>query len=261
MRPFFIKTCFLLMILALTACGAHVSSASVYHTVQKGQTLYTISKVYGVDKIYLARINKISDPTQLRIGTRIYIPGASVKKRVPVTVTHITHPPKPKPKKTVKPAVTKTKKRPPIKKPKKRAVKKVVKKTAPSKKAPVGKGTFIWPVKGKLVKKFNSRSSVGSKGIEVSARNGTPVSSAAAGKVIYSGDGISGYGNLLIVRHDDSFFTIYGYNRKNLVEEGAFVSKGEKIALSGKPPSGGVPRIYFEIRYGKKPVNPISYLP
>jgi lipoprotein NlpD len=232
----------------------------VYHTVKRGQTLYTISKVYGVNEIYLARINKISDPTQLRIGTRIYIPGATGAKRVPVTVAQITHPPKPKPKykPPVKPVVKKQK---PVKKWTKPATKKVTKKPASIKKTPVGKGTFIWPVKGKLVKKFNTRSSVGSKGIEVSARSGTPVSSAAAGKVIYSGDGISGYGNLLIIRHDDSFFTVYGYNRKNLVASGAFVSKGEKIALSGKPPSGGVPRIYFEIRYGKKPVNPISYLP
>ncbi|MBE0502359.1 MAG: M23 family metallopeptidase [Desulfuromonadales bacterium] len=112
-----------------------------------------------------------------------------------------------------------------------------------------------------MVKKFDSQSSVGSKGIEITASSGTPVSSAAAGKVIYSGDGISGYGNLLIVRHDDSFFTVYGYNKKNLVQTGAFVSKGEKIALSGQPPAGGAPRVYFEIRYGKKPVNPLSYLP
>lgn len=260
MRLFFIKICLLCVLLALTACVAHLPSSSVYHTVKRGQTLYTISKVYGVNEIYIARINKIGDPTQLRIGQRIYIPGASGVKRVPVTVAHITHPPKPKPKYKlpVKPVVKKQKL---VKKTSKPATKKVTKKSISVKKTPVGKGTFIWPVKGNLVKKFNTRSSIGSKGIEVSARSGTPVSSAAAGKVIYSGDGISGYGNLLIIRHDDSFFTVYGYNRKNLVATGAFVSKGEKIALSGKPPSGGIPRLYFEIRYGKKPVNPILYLP
>ena len=252
MRIAFIKIFILSVILVVTGCAANAPARGVYHTVQKGQTLYKISQVYGVEEIYLARINKISDPTQLHIGDRIYIPGATTVKTVPATVTHSTPQQKPKSQTTKKPAT---------KQPSSTPAKTTTTKSPPPRKAPVGKGEFIWPVKGKLVKRFNSNSSVGSKGIEVSVKSGTPVSSAAAGKVIYSGDGISGYGNLLIVRHDDTFFTVYGYNKKNLVQTGAFVSKGEKIALSGSPPSGGEPRIYFEIRYGKKPVNPISYLP
>ena len=251
MRTHSIKILILGVILVVTGCAANAPARGVYHTVQKGQTLYKISQVYGVEEIYLARINKISDPTQLHIGDRIYIPGATTVKTVPATVTHSKPQQKPKPQKTAKPATKQTP----------TASSKTTTKSSPPKNPSVGKGEFIWPVKGKLVKKFNSNSSVGSKGIEVSVKNGTPVSSAAAGKVIYSGDGISGYGNLLIVRHDDTFFTVYGYNKKNLVQTGDFVSKGEKIALSGKPPSGGEPRIYFEIRYGKKPVNPLSYLP
>ncbi len=253
MRTYFIKILLLGLLLLVLGCVANAPAHGVYHTVKKGQTLYKISKVYGVDEVYLARINKISDPTQLRVGKRIYIPGATSLKNVPATVTHAKAQPTKKHTSTTKKTTTK--------KTTKKATKTTTKKAKPATKAPVGKGTFIWPVKGKLVKKFNTNSSVGSKGIEVSVKSGTPVSSAAAGKVIYSGDGISGYGNLLIVRHDDKFFTVYGYNKKNLVKTGAFVSKGEKLALSGKPPSGGVPRIYFEIRYGKKPVNPLSYLP
>ncbi len=253
MRNIFIKTLLLGVLLLVIGCVANAPTRGVYHTVKKDQTLYRISKVYGVDELYLARINKISDPTQLRVGDRIYIPGATSQKTVPATVTHGTSQTKQKHTSTSKKTSTKKYVKP--------TTKTTTKKVQPATKAPVGKGTFIWPVKGKLVKKFNTNSSVGSKGIEVSVKTGTPVSSAAAGKVIYSGDGISGYGNLLIVRHDDKFFTVYGYNKKNLVQTGAFVSKGEKLALSGKPPSGGVPRIYFEIRYGKKPVNPLSYLP
>lgn len=252
MRTYLIKIFILGVILVITGCAANAPARGVYHTVQKGQTLYKISQVYGVDEIYLARINKISDPTQLHIGARIYIPGATGVKHVPATVAQSTSQQKPKSQKQASPPKQQTPKT---------TTKTTTTKPSSSVKAPAGKGEFIWPVKGKLVKKFNTNSSVGSKGIEVSVRSGTPVSSAAAGKVIYSGDGISGYGNLLIVRHDDTFFTVYGYNKKNLVQTGAFVSKGEKIALSGKPPSGGVPRVYFEIRYGKKPVNPLSYLP
>jgi lipoprotein NlpD len=97
--------------------------------------------------------------------------------------------------------------------------------------------------------------------VEIGVPEETPIQAAAAGQVTYSGDGIRGYGNLIIIRHDDSFFTVYGFNRKNLVASGAFVNQGEKIALSGCPPSGGKPRLHFEIRQGKAPVNPIFYLP
>jgi lipoprotein NlpD len=246
---------FVFLVIGLVACAA-TRQSGVYHTVKKGQTLYTISRIYEVDEHYLARINGIPDPTQLQVGERVYIPGAKYVKSVPVTVrptptkkwvkpkpTVVAS--KPKPKQTKKPTVVKKKT---VSKPKKTYSKTPV----------ASKGRFIWPVKGQILKKFGSGTS---KGLEISANKGTSVASAAAGKVIYSGSGITGYGNLVIVRHDDSFFTVYGYNQKNLVSAGAFVSKGEKIALSGKPPSGGKYRVYFEIRYGKKPVNPLAYLP
>ncbi|PLX98930.1 MAG: peptidase [Desulfuromonas sp.] len=241
-----------ILVFALTACAAK-RQAGVYHTVKKGQTLYTISRIYDVDKLYLARINGIPDPTELQVGERIYIPGAKYVKKVPITV------------KPNQPPKVASKPKPVVKKPKPVQPTRTVqpKKTPPPKKSyskppTASKDRFIWPVKGKIVKKFGSGSS---KGLEIAANEGTPVASAAAGKVIYSGSGISGYGNLVIIRHDGSFFTVYGYNQKNLVEAGAFVSKGEKLALSGKPPSGGPYRVYFEIRYGKKPVNPLTYLP
>ena len=92
----------LLMIL-MTACAAS-SRSGVYHTVQKGQTLYTISRVYDVDETYLARINGVADPTQLQSGERIYIPGATQIKQVPITVKPA---PPPTPKKTIVASVPK----------------------------------------------------------------------------------------------------------------------------------------------------------
>jgi lipoprotein NlpD len=242
-----------LLMASLVACGVP-HRTGIYHTVKKGQTLYTISRVYEVDEAYLARINGVSDPTQLMSGERIFIPGASQVKSVPITVKPAP-PPKPKPVVVVKKDTVPVKKpvaSKPVPKPS------YTKPTTTSKKPPASKGRFIWPVKGQVVKKFGNGTS---KGLEIAVNSGTPVASAAAGKVIYSGSGISGYGNLVIVRHDDSFFTVYGYNKRNIVDAGAFVSKGEKIAYSGKPPSGGKNRVYFEIRYGKKPVNPLTYLP
>ena len=173
MRELFTKLVLLSVLFFVAGCVSSAPSQGVYHTVQKGQTLYKISKVYGVEEIYLARINKINDPTQLRVGERIYIPGATGVKYVPPTVTHSSTQQKAK---TVKQPVT-TKKT--TKSQSAKTTKQTTSKPTKSSKTPVGKGSFIWPVKGKLVKKFNTNSSVGSKGIEVSVKNGTPVSSAA----------------------------------------------------------------------------------
>ena len=84
---------------------------------------------------------------------------------------------------------------------------------------------------------------------------------AAAGKVIYSGDGVSGYGHLIILQHRDDLFTVYGFNQSNRVRQGDYVGQGEKIALSGTPPSGGSARLHFEVRQGKQAVDPLLYLP
>lgn len=112
-----------------------------------------------------------------------------------------------------------------------------------------------------MVRRFGQKNSGPGQGIEIAAGKGTPVRSAAAGRVIYSGDGVRGYGNLIILRHDDNFFTVYAYNERNLVKDGTFVGKGEHIAAVGIPPGGGAPRLYFEVRQGKETVDPLFFLP
>ena len=235
----------LLMVL-LCSC-----STGIYHTVQPGQNLYRISKTYGVNESYLARINGISDPTQLSVGTRLYIPGARRPRSVPVVIN------------PVQPAQTKSlpveaEKKPPKVKP----VKPVFPKIKSATDQPVAKIKLHWPLRGKIVRSFASTTQTGGgKGIEIAVRVGSEVTAAAAGKVIYSGDGVKGYGHLIILQHEKDLFTVYGFNQQNLVQNGAFVSQGEKIALTGIPPSGGQPRMHFEVRQGKVAVDPILYLP
>ncbi|RMF47153.1 MAG: M23 family metallopeptidase [Deltaproteobacteria bacterium] len=260
----FTRGCILVLALLLTvACSP---PRGVYHTVGKGQTLYQISKTYRVNESYLARINGISDPTRLAVGQRIFIPGATSTRYVPATVS------------TQKPVVKKVKPRPVAPSKPKPVVKKTRTKAASSgKKRPgvqkpgpstrthvgtgVGRGFFVWPQRGRIVRSFGSRNGKVCNGIEIAMPAGSAVASAAAGRVIYSGNGISGYGNLIVVQHEKDYYSVYGYNRKNLVKTGSFVSKGQKLALSGVAPSGGTPRLYFEIRHGKKPVNPLTLLP
>ncbi|NIQ97383.1 MAG: M23 family metallopeptidase [Desulfuromonadales bacterium] len=116
-------------------------------------------------------------------------------------------------------------------------------------------------MRGQVVRNFCTTGDNPCKGVEIATAPGTAVLASSAGKVIYSGDGIRGYGNLLIIKHDKEFFSVYGFNEKNLVKSGAFVSKGQKIALSGTPPGGGKARLHFEIRHGKQSVDPALYLP
>ena len=244
----------LMAIMLLTACHR-----GVYHTVEPGQTLFRISRTYGVDSDYLARINNISDPTQIRAGTRLFIPGADRQRTVAVVTSPSTSttqsrssvPPRTAP----APPSVPVPQQPPRTTTPSPAPSPPTVETAPQKQ-------FSWPLEGRIVRQFSSSAQAGSgRGIEVAAQPGTAVHAAEAGRVIYSGDGVSGYGHLVILQHDNQLFTVYGFNQRNLVNQGAFVSRGEKIALSGTPPSGGEPRLHFEVRSGKEPVDPQLYLP
>jgi lipoprotein NlpD len=241
--------------LMLTSCASN----GIYHQVQPGQTLYRIAKTYEVDEAYLAKVNRINNPTELEAGRRLYIPGATRTRQV------IVDPPKAPPAPVVPPpSVKATRSKPaPVASKAKPAAKKPV---------PVGKseeipgprpapGTFVWPVRGQLVTEFGAAEGKSSKGIEIVVPHGTPVSAAAAGKVIYSGNGIRGYGNLIILEHADNYFTVYGFNAKNLVTVNNFVGQGDRIALSGSPSGSKSPRLHFEIRKGKTAANPIFFLP
>jgi lipoprotein NlpD len=250
-----IRIIFLLLgifFLLLVAC-----EAGVYHTVKPGQNLYRISRIYNVDEAYLVRVNGISNPSQLPAGTRLYIPGAKKTLNVPVIRT----------KKNSKIATVPTKSKKKHSSPPRPQTKKSKHITAKVKIPSLEtKATQVkrlqWPLRGKIVRSFSKQAVAGGgKGIEIAVRAGSSVTAAEAGKVIYSGDGVNGYAHLIILRHENDLFTVYGFNRKNLVKQGDFVSKGERIALSGTPPAGGRPRLHFEVRKGKVAVNPILYLP
>jgi lipoprotein NlpD len=260
--------------MAVLILGSCAASSGVYHTVREGETLYRIGRTYGVDERELARANDIDEPTRLRAGDRLFIPGADRLRVVPpASVSRPAQPTGSPPAREPKKAPASGTKALPLKstslrpaEPGKASGTKAAPSAQPSPSPSAGaappqeKGKLVWPLKGEILRSFGSGATP-SKGLEIAAPQGSPVLSAAAGRVIYSGDGIRSYGNLIIVRHDDSLFTVYGYNERNMVKPGTFVSKGERIALSGSPPDGGRPRLYFEIRYGKQAVDPFFYLP
>ncbi len=241
-----------LLCLILSGC-----ETGVYHTIKQGQTLYRIGHTYNVDEEYIARVNGIHDPTNIKIGSRVFIPGAKRRLYVPVMAS-----------KSNNGATTSTiKKTTAVVVPVKKVVKPKSKPTTTVSRQSVKKNAtnvkqLKWPLRGKVVRSFSKTARAGGgKGIEIAVKSGSSVVAAEAGKVIYSGDGVDGYGFLIILQHENDFFTVYGFNRKNLIRTGDYVSKGEQIALSGTPPSGGKSRLHFEVRKGKIAVNPILYLP
>ena len=208
---------FLLAIIVVACSSSGPSRHYGYHIVERGDTLYSISWRYGLDAKKIASWNGISRPYTIYPGQRLRLgPGATTSKSY-----------------TKK---TKTKER------------KVVAAKPP--------GDWRWPVKGKVISKFNRQNN----GIDIRAKEGTKIKAASAGKVVYSGSGLRGYGNLLIIKHNATYFSAYAHNRRLLVKEGAQVKTGENIAEVGSTGTDQ-PKLHFEIRKDGNPVDPLKYLP
>jgi lipoprotein NlpD len=112
-----------------------------------------------------------------------------------------------------------------------------------------------WPAKGKVIAEFSETN----KGIDIAGKVGEPVLAASDGKVVYAGNSLRGYGNLVIVKHDNTYLTAYAHNSKLLVKEGDSVRKGQRIAEMGDTDANAI-KLHFELRVNGKPVNPTPYL-
>lgn len=209
--------------------------ANNYHVVAKGDTLYNISRRYDVNVNTLAQANGLQAPYTLIIGQRLAVSGNAK----PQNYANYGNHPKPTP------TYSSTTKQP--------AQSSYIAKNRKSK--------FIWPVRGNIISKYGT---IGkgrtNDGINIKAAKGTSVKAADIGTVAYAGSELKGFGNLILIRHNDGWITAYAHNEKLLVKKGQKVLKGEKIATVGA--TGGVsePQLHFEIRSGKNAVNPIYYL-
>ena len=216
------------------------------YVVQKGDTLRDVAASFGRDARDIARWNNIDDPNKLRIGQELRVvppPETAVVTPVTPTTGAQSRPLIP----AAPGAATATPAMPPI-----------AATPAPSVPAPAESGlTWTWPLSGKIVEKFDEKRN---KGIDISAHEGDPVLAAGDGSVVYSGSGLRGYGNLVIVKHSDEFISAYAHNRQILVKQGQAVKRGQRIADAGKTESP-TPKLHFEIRRGGKPVDPLQYLP
>lgn len=237
-----------------------VSSSAVY-TVRKGDTLYAIAFRHGVDYRTVARLNKIPTGYQIYPGQRLIL-KPSAQKIVRESST--------RKKKTVtkQPVVDNSSKKqvkkrdvPPKTVGSKNTSTSVSKQTRPKTKKTVSGAPirWQWPSKGRLIQSFKTKGQV-NKGLNLAGRTGDPVFAAATGSVVYAGNGLLGYGNLIIIDHNQKFLSAYAHNSRVLVRESDKVKAGEKIAEMGRSGAERV-MLHFEIRRDGVPVNPLKYLP
>lgn len=122
---------------------------------------------------------------------------------------------------------------------------------------PMGGDRWSWPTAGKVSRGFGVE---GNKGVDFTGTEGQPVFAAAPGRVVYSGNALKGYGELIIIKHDEDFLSAYGYNQARHVQEGDVVTAGQPIARMGRGPENR-PLLHFEVRRAGRPVDPVQYLP
>ncbi len=226
-----------ILFVSLIGCG---SGFGIYHRVREGESFDMICRAYGVDGNAVARANGIEDTSKVKPGDAIWIPGASRVLDVKRSAPPVTGGGR---------SGGQTAKKAPARS------------TDAARRAPLKGIALVWPVAGEVVSTFGTDGDEIHDGIDISAEAGTEIRAAAAGRVIYSGDEIKGYGNMVIIRHDGNYSTVYAHNQKNLVKKGDYVEKGQPIALAGSSGRSDITGLHFEVRRGKEAVDPLLFLP
>lgn len=214
------------MLLALSCASSPDGGRPTVHVLQRGETIYRLSRHYGVPVEAIVRANRIRDVSSVPIGARLVIPGAR----------------RPPPEGTIATAA-------------------LVPTTpgAGARRILPGDLSFDWPVSGRLSSRYGWRRGRRHDGIDIASRPGTPIRAAEAGRVIHSG-WLGGYGRVVIVKHTGDYSTVYAHNSANRVREGAFVEKGQVVAEVGASGNARGPHLHFEIRRKRKPEDPLAYL-
>ncbi len=249
------------MLTSLTLSGCYVAKG-VFHTVGKGETFWRICKTYEVDPQEVAELNGIKDPSQLRSGAHVFIPGVTrVRKVKPYVPLAAGAPPSSHEITTSRQAANYKNNRDSNGKQVASIEKEGELPPSPEGKLVIEKWRFIWPVQGEVESPFGMRSGGRHDGIDIRANEGAPIKAADDGRVVYANSKMRGYGNLIIIKHKDDFYTVYGHNKNNHVKDGDKVSRGDVIGTVGSTGNASNAHLHFEVRHGKKIRNPIFFLP
>src|SRR5581483_1436067 len=265
---------------AAPAAAPKLAASGTIHVVEPGETLYSIARSNGTNVAAVAALNGLGPDAAIRVGQSLQMPNGALpatavtvaynpKDKLPATVgappkplgSLVVHPGKGTEVASLAPAPAAPAPAAP------KAVAPVASIPAPvvadiSADEPSANGTsFRWPVRGRIISSFGGKAG-GEKndGINLAVPEGTSVKAAEAGTVIYAGNELPGYGNLILVRHADGWVSAYAHNSDLLVKRGDAVLRGQIIARAGMTGSVTSPQVHFELRRGAKPVNPLDYL-
>lgn len=273
---------------------ANYQQIPVIH-VQKNDTLYSLAKRYDTTAEELARHNAIEDPTELQPGQSLTVPRSAPKTKPATTTQKATDSLATKSQKTIqKPAASVTQRSKTSKSSaqvvvksnssgakistpkqtvrqttktaqplKKVASQKTVPQTTKLKKPFVAKGkvNFAWPLKGNIISNYGGKGhGVKNDGINIGAKKGTPIKASESGIVVYAGNELKGYGNLILLKHEKNFMTAYAHADQLMVDVGDVVDKGQKIATVGQTGNVKSPQLHFEVRQKTKAVDPKKHL-
>ena len=222
-------------------------------TVRKGDTLIGIALDAGADYREIAAMNQLANPNIIQLDRTLCVRRLATKpgKKMPVVSTAKTEQTdKDKAAAANKSSVAQSATTP------KKAVDDMPTTSAATAAAVADGVKFAWPAKGKVIAGFNESSN---KGINIAGKMGEPVDAAAEGKVVYAGSGLRGYGNLVIIKHENNYLTAYAHNSKILVKEGEMVKRGQRIADMGDS-DADTAMLHFEVRRQGKPVDPMKFL-
>ena len=220
-----------------------------FYTVRKGDTLYGIALAFGQNWRDIASWNNLSDPDKINIGEKLRVvpkDTGNAAVSIPLESAAIETPPG---RSTLDESQVAGNQR-------------ALSEALPDESIDRDEGLvtslgWVWPANGQITEQFSDSNS---KGITIAGASGEAIFAVSNGKVVYSGNGLRGYGNLIIIKHPDEFITAYAHNKSIFVKEGETVNKGQKIAEMGMSETDS-PKLLFEVRRGGKPLDPLLYLP
>ena len=244
------------------------------HYVNSGDTLMNIARRNHISVAELARANHLPPTAQLKIGTKITVPGKKVAAAAPSTLGAPPAPlgatAAPVAAAPAQPAPVQVAQAPaePVQKARLASATETPAAAAAAAPSPVKAAeatgalpTFRWPVRGRVVAAYGAKTNgKANDGINVAVPEGTPVKAAEDGVVAYAGNELKGYGNLILVRHANGYVTAYAHASELLVKRGETIKRGQTIAKSGQSGEAGSPQLHFEIRKGSTPVDPLQFL-
>ena len=250
---FYLLTVFLFFFPPYSHPATPKKKDGVYHTVTKGVTLYRISQAYRIPLAKLMEANKLTSPSAVKVNQKLFIPGAKVVLPVDPYI-----PLSPSEKKKLEQSLDTGAPPPPLSAPPERS-----REEQDSEKPPWwGKELdIIWPIQGKINSPFGPRGQSFHAGIDIGSPSYQEVKAAMDGEVILARQTQTGYGKVVILRHDLGFSTIYGHLNVVIAREGETVRLGQSIGGVGSTGRSTGPHLHFELRHDSRPLNPLPLLP